>query len=141
MCLKLCLSLSQGPDDYAGRLYYSMTSFSVAKLCEEILDTFWNSNETILEDRVIPFAQFTSENNDVFSSRCGIGGNLYQLSGGTRVLLLLPVKMRLSLNVCPTYFSECVTMKHYFIIQNTEKYRICNFQLFGHPPVNSPISA
>jgi len=74
-----------------------MTGFSLAKLCEEILGTFWNSNETILEDRVIPFAQFTSENNDVFSSRCGIGGSLYQLSGGTRVSLLLPVKMRLSL--------------------------------------------
>lgn len=66
-------------------------------MCEEILGTFWNSNETILEDSVIPFAQFTSENNDVFSSRCGIGGSLYRLLGGTRVPLLLPVKMRLSL--------------------------------------------
>ena len=53
-----------------------MTSFILTKLCEEVLDTFWNSNETILEDSVILFAQFTSENNEVFSRRCGFGGSL-----------------------------------------------------------------
>jgi hypothetical protein len=74
-----------------------MTSFILTKLCEEILGTFWNSNESVLGDSVILFAQFTSENNDVFSSRCGIGGSLYRLSGGTRVPLLLPAKMSLSL--------------------------------------------
>jgi len=73
-----------------------MTSFILTKLYEEILGIFWNSNETILEGRVILVAQFTSENNDAFSSRCGIGGSVYRLSGGTRVPLLMPVKVRLS---------------------------------------------
>lgn len=48
----LCLSMSQGPDDYSGRINYIVKRFILTKLYEEILGNFGNSNETILEDSV-----------------------------------------------------------------------------------------